>query len=40
MDLTKAYHAFIRTVYPKNAIRIADRFHVNHYVTEAFQKNT
>ncbi len=37
MDLAKAYHAFIRTVYP-NAIRIADRFHVNRYVTEALQK--
>ena len=36
MDLAKGYHTFIKDVYP-SAIRIADRFHVNRYVTEALQ---
>jgi transposase len=36
MDLAKCYHTFIKEVYP-HAIRIADRFHVNRYVTEALQ---
>lgn len=36
MDLAKGYHSFIQEVYPA-AIRIADRFHVNRYVTEALQ---
>ncbi|HJV15873.1 MAG TPA: ISL3 family transposase [Bacillales bacterium] len=36
MDLAKGYHTFIKEIYP-NAIRIADRFHVNRYVTEALQ---
>lgn len=36
MDLAKGYHTFIKELYPA-AIRIADRFHVNRYVTEALQ---
>lgn len=36
MGLAHSYHAFIREVYP-GAIWIADRFHVNRYVTEALQ---
>lgn len=36
MDLAKGYHAFIAEAYP-SAIRIADRYHVNRYVTEAIQ---
>ena len=36
MDLAKYYHTFIQEMYP-NAIRIADRFHVNRYVTDALQ---
>ncbi|WP_228548390.1 ISL3 family transposase [Sporosarcina obsidiansis] len=36
MDLAKAYHTFAKSMYPE-AIRIADRFHVNRYVTEALQ---
>lgn len=36
MDLAKSYHTFIQTMYP-DALRIADRFHVNRYVTEALQ---
>lgn len=36
MDLAKAYHTFAKTMYP-GAIRIADRYHVNRYVTEALQ---
>lgn len=36
MDLAKAYHTFAKTMYP-DAIRIADRYHVNRYVTEALQ---
>ncbi|RFA37162.1 hypothetical protein CAI16_01400 [Virgibacillus dokdonensis] len=36
MDLAKAYHTFCKEWFPE-AIRIADRFHVNRYVTEALQ---
>lgn len=36
MDLAKAYHTFAKTFFPE-AIRIADRFHVNRYVTDALQ---
>jgi transposase len=36
MDLAQCYHSFIKEVYP-DAIRIADRFHVNRYVTDALQ---
>jgi transposase len=36
MDLAKCYHTFIKETYP-DALRIADRFHVNRYVTEALQ---
>lgn len=36
MDLAKGYHTFIKELYP-SATRIADRFHVNRYVTEALQ---
>lgn len=36
MDLAKGYHTFINEIYP-SAIRIADCFHVNRYVTEALQ---
>ncbi|WP_121639588.1 transposase [Virgibacillus sp. Bac330] len=36
MDLAKAYHTFCKEWFP-GAIRIADRFHVNRYVTEALQ---
>jgi len=36
MDLAKSYHTFIQETYPQ-AIRIADRFHVNRYVTETLQ---
>lgn len=36
MDLAQAYHTFVKTMYPA-AIRIADRYHVNRYVTEALQ---
>ena len=34
MDLAKSYHNFAQEVFP-NAIHIADRFHVNRYITEA-----
>ncbi len=34
MDLAKSYHNFAKEVFP-NAIRIADRFHVNCYITDA-----
>lgn len=34
MDLAKSYHNFAKEVFP-NAIRIADRFHVNRYITDA-----
>lgn len=36
MDLAKAYHTFAKKMFPA-AIRIADRYHVNRYVTEALQ---
>lgn len=36
MDLAKAYHTFAKTFFPE-VIRIADRFHVNRYVTDAIQ---
>ena len=36
MDLAKAYHSFAKEIFP-NAIRVADRFHVNKYVIEALQ---
>lgn len=36
MDLAQGYHTFVKEMYP-NAIRIADRFHVNRYVTDALQ---
>lgn len=36
MDLAKSYHKFTSTLFPE-AIRVADRFHVNHYITEALQ---
>ncbi|MGL6174029.1 MAG: ISL3 family transposase, partial [Cellulosilyticaceae bacterium] len=36
MDLAKSYHNFAQAVYP-NAIRIADHFHVNRYMTDALQ---
>lgn len=32
MDLAKSYHNFAKEVFP-NALCIADRFHVNRYVT-------
>lgn len=34
MDLARSYHKFCATVFP-DAIRIADRFHVNRYMTDA-----
>lgn len=34
MDLAKGYHNFAKTMFP-TAIRIADRFHVNRYITDA-----
>lgn len=37
MDLARAYHSFCKEWFP-NAIRIADRYHVNRYVTEALQE--
>ena len=36
MDLAQAYHKFFSELYP-NAIRVADRFHVNRYMTDALQ---
>lgn len=36
MDLAKAYHTFVKDMYPE-AIRIADRFHVNRNVMDALQ---
>lgn len=36
LDLARGYHRFIQKVYPE-AIRIADRYHVNRYVTHALQ---
>lgn len=37
MDLAQGYHTFATEMYP-SAIRIADHYHVNRYVTEALQK--
>ncbi|MEG0711087.1 MAG: ISL3 family transposase, partial [Niameybacter sp.] len=37
MDLARSYHNFAKEVYP-NAIRIADHFHVNRYITDALQE--
>ena len=34
MDLAKSYHNFAKEVFPR-AIRIADHFHVNRYITDA-----
>jgi len=36
MDLAKYYHTFAKEVFP-DAIRIADRFHVNRYILDALQ---
>lgn len=36
MDLARSYHKFVAEVFP-DAIRIADRFHVNRYLTDALQ---
>lgn len=36
MDLARSYHKFIAEFFP-DAIRIADRFHVNRYLTYALQ---
>ncbi|WP_223070554.1 ISL3 family transposase [Paenibacillus caui] len=36
MDLAPSYHTWIQECFP-NAIRVADRFHVHRYVTEAVQ---
>ena len=36
MDLAKGYHNFAKEVFPQ-AIRIADHFHVNRYITDALQ---
>lgn len=36
MDLAKYYHKFAEETFP-NAIRIADRFHVNRYALDALQ---
>ena len=36
IDLAQGYHTFVKEMY-RNAIRIADRFHVNRYVTDAIQ---
>ncbi|SFP68444.1 Transposase [Salibacterium halotolerans] len=36
LDLARSYHRFVKEIYP-SAIRIADRYHVNRYVTEALQ---
>lgn len=36
MDLAPQYHALVREIFP-NALRIADRFHVNGYALEAVQ---
>lgn len=34
MDLAKQYHTFIKQLFPQ-ALRVADRFHVNHYIMNA-----
>lgn len=36
MDLARYYHTFAKEVFP-NAVRIADRFHVNRYILDALQ---
>lgn len=36
MDLARSYHKFVAEVFP-DAIRIADQFHVNRYLTDALQ---
>ncbi|WP_156736532.1 hypothetical protein [Clostridium butyricum] len=36
MDLAKYYHKFAEETFP-NAIRIADRFHVNRYALDALK---
>ncbi|MBS3201715.1 transposase, partial [Turicibacter bilis] len=36
MNLARSYHKFVAEVFP-DAIRIADRFHVNRYLTDALQ---
>ena len=36
MDLAKSYHNFAKEIFPE-AIRIADHFHVNRYITDALQ---
>ena len=36
MDLARSYHKFVAEVFP-DAIRIADQFHVNRYLTNALQ---
>lgn len=36
MDVAKSNHKFCAEVFP-NALRIADRFHVNRYITDALQ---
>ena len=36
MDLARSYHKFVAEAFP-DAIRIADRFHVNRYLTDALQ---
>ncbi|PJH69115.1 transposase, partial [Salmonella enterica subsp. enterica serovar Typhimurium] len=37
MDLSYTYHRFTKECFPQ-AIRIADRFHVNRYVTNAMHE--
>lgn len=36
MDLARSYHKFCAEIFP-NALRIADHFHVNRYITDALQ---
>ena len=37
MDLARGYHAFVAAYYP-DAIRVADRFHVNGYIMDALNE--
>ena len=37
MDLARVYHTICDELFP-NAIRIADRFHVNRFITDALQE--
>lgn len=37
MDMSYTYHQFVKETFPQ-AIRIADRFHVNRYVTNAMHE--